>query len=141
MPMCYKEWDLGPGCEHCLISLRARREDSSLHIPARPRCALKQLNSVEKNKDRCTCSKEMVAGLCAPQLPQATRERRPQKGQLQGRSSPSFQELKQEECRWRLCHCLVMSIESGSSRRDVLEDQHSGEVEKTALEKALTAEH
>lgn len=99
--------------------MRARREDSSLHIPARPRCALKQLNSAEKDKDGCTCSKEIVA----PVLPNYLRlpgSRRPQKGQLQGRSGPSFQELKQEECRWSLCQCLVMSIESGSSRRDVL---------------------
>lgn len=59
----------------------------------------------------------------APVLPNYLRlpgSRRPQKGQLQGRSSPSFQELKQEECRWSLCQCLVMSVVSGNSRRDVL---------------------
>lgn len=45
------------------------------------------------------------------QLPQAAREwEASERSDCRAGSSPSFQEPKQKEREWRLCHCLVMSV-------------------------------
>lgn len=122
-----------------LISFQARQgQQSPPHSRQAALCSETTEFSVEGARIDAHALKKMVD----PVLPNYLRlpgSRKPQKGQLQGRSSPSFQELKEEESSG---DCVIAW--SRASHLEALAErcsQGSTLGRGTSLEKALTAEH
>lgn len=97
-----------------LISFQAHGGGSGLHIPARPRCALKQLSSVEKEHGLMLMLKENGSP-CAPTTSGCQGAGGPD-GAAAGQVQSFLSGTEARRIKWRLCHCSTMSTASGSSR-------------------------